>query len=68
MTALKECRVCDSPVANRARRCPHCGAKKPTASKLEAGLDATGAAMFKLGLLMILLVVVAVACIGIVAG
>lgn len=67
MTALKDCRVCGQPVAASAKTCPGCGAKKPTASKIEAGLDATGAAIVKLGLLLIMLAVVAVACLGIVA-
>lgn len=31
--ALKECRECNETVSTQAKRCPHCGAKKPTASR-----------------------------------
>ena len=68
MTAIKECRVCGKYVAARATRCPGCGVKKPTATKVEANLDAVASTAFALGLLCVVIVVVLVACIGIVAG
>ena len=64
---MKPCRVCGQPVAARAKTCPHCGVKKPTATKIEAGLDATASAAFKLGMLICLLAVLVVACIAVVA-
>lgn len=64
---LTDCRECGQPVANRAKTCPHCGVKKPTASKAEAGLAAFAAGAFKLGLMLCLLVIMVVACVAIVA-
>lgn len=64
---LADCRECGQPVASRAKVCPHCGVRKPNASKAEAGLDAFAAGAFKLGILLCLLAVVVVACIAVVA-
>ena len=64
---LKDCRECGQPVAARAKTCPNCGIKKPTATKAEAGLDAFAAGAFKLGLMICLLAVIVVACIAMVA-
>ena len=64
---LKPCRECDHPVATRAKTCPNCGVKKPTATKLETGLDSSAAWMFKLGLTLCLLFFFVVAC-GVLAG
>ena len=67
---LTVCRVCEHQIARNAKTCPHCGARKPAASKVEAGLDAAGAGAVKLGLGLIGLVVLGVllvACIAVVA-
>ena len=64
---LTDCRECGQPVAARAKTCPSCGVKKPTATKAEAGLDAFAAGAFKLGLMICLLAVIVVACIAVVA-
>ena len=64
---LTDCRECGQPVAARAKTCPGCGVRKPTATKAEAGLDALAAGTFKLGLMICLLAVVVVACIVVVA-
>lgn len=64
---LEDCRECGQPVAARAKTCPHCGVKKPTATKAEAGLDAFAAGTFKLGVMICLLAVLVVACIAVVA-
>ena len=65
---LKDCRECGHPVAARAKTCPHCGVKKPTATKAEANLDAFAGATAKLAFLIMALVVIVVVVIGIVAG
>ena len=64
---LKDCRECGKSVANRAKTCPNCGVKKPTATKAEAGLDAIAAGAFKLAMMLCLLVVVIVACVSLVS-
>ena len=63
---LKDCRECGKSVANRAKTCPNCGVKKPTATKAEAGLDSCAAGAFSIGLMLCLLVVVIVACVSLV--
>ena len=68
MTALKDCRVCGQPAAARAKRCPGCGAKKPTATKIEAGLDATAGAAFKAAFVIIVFGVLLIGCIAVIAG
>lgn len=64
---LTDCRECGQPVAARAKTCPHCGVRKPTASKAEAGLDTFAAGAFKLGFMLCLFAVLVVACIAVVA-
>ena len=64
---MTPCRECGHQVANRAKMCPNCGVKKPTATKIEAGLDAFAAGAFKLGMVLCLLAVLVVACIAVVA-
>ena len=64
---MQDCRECGGAVAARAKTCPHCGVKKPTATKLETGLDSFAAGAFKLGLMLCLLVVVIVACVSLVS-
>ena len=65
---LKPCRVCGHEVAANAKACPSCGAKKPAASKAEAGIDAAANAVFGLGCLLILLVVAVVVIIGVIGA
>ena len=64
---LKPCRECGQSVAARAKICPSCGVKKPTATNIEVGLDASAAWMFKLGLTLCFLFFFVVAC-GVLAG
>ena len=61
---LKDCRECDHPVATHAKTCPNCGVKKPTATKLEAGLDTAAAGAFQLAMMLCLLAVIIVACVS----
>ena len=65
---LKDCRECGQPVAARAKTCPHCGVKKPTATATEANLDSFAGGAAKLAFLIMALVVIVVVVIGIVAG
>ena len=63
---MKPCRECGHQVANRAKICPSCGVKKPTATKAEANLDAVAATAFKASFAVVflgLLVLLAVGCI-----
>ena len=66
---IKSCRECGQSVAARAKTCPHCGVRKPTATKAEAGLDAFAGATAKLAfLIMALVVIVVIIIIGIAVG
>ena len=69
-TILKDCRECGQPVAARAKTCPGCGVKKPTATKAEAGLDAVAAGamgIFWLIVLIVMLIFGIGACIAAIA-
>ena len=37
---LSDCRVCEQPVVEHHKTCPHCGVETPTASATETNLDA----------------------------
>ena len=55
---------CGALCPNRAKTCPGCGVKKPTATAAEANLDALAGGAFKLAFLIMVLVVVVIVIIG----
>ena len=72
---LANCRECKRSVAKRAKACPHCGARHPTKSKLEANLDSLASSSFKAGMsltfgipLLIIMDIVVVAIVASLAG
>ena len=65
---MKPCRECGHQIASRAKTCPNCGVKKPTATAAEAGLDAFVGFTAKLRCLIIILVVVVFVLVGIAAS
>ena len=58
--ALKPCGECKTAISSRAKVCPHCGLKRPHDLAIQHGLNRAAGALFKLGLGLTLLAILAV--------
>ena len=65
-------RECKCTVARRAKACPHCGARHPAKSKLEASLDSVASDSLKAGMSLTfgvpLLIIMGVALVAVIAS